>query len=582
MSHSDSDDASFHSQEEGESNYEQNYKLHYLIWEQDYSNVAKYIRSDEFEMYEFERIDPRGRTPLHLAISLGLFEIARLLLSSGANPTSKNAGGWSALHEAVSTGDPELVIEILVNRMSFRKQMEVLGRNAIMKHFFNMDNIYLEMKWEITSIIPLVGRFCPSDTMRLWKSGNHIRVDFSLVGIEKLSWQRGNRSILVAFDKNSAPGQEGQIVEIDHDEKTSKIEAWSTGSDITGDKVTPKNPRFTNLDGAQKMKLEKAVQHRLTNPIRLTSIEPTKIKIEKAQSGVWGFQSDRIEKISTYDCQVYNITGVELLQRLRTEHCEANDPKVIKENVEKASSERNELWGSMFGISKNTKITDQNESEFKTQYNPDGLTAAEYFNPSASNKNDVGRPQVIKERRQNFKGQTWNTEESPISLKEQLIPIFDILCNFNDLPWFESLRQMLKLIPSGFPVRIDVPLFYVLTARVTFQNINSLEGDGCSQGPDGKLKIEDRIFDLPSGYTTTYSNLNENIRKNKERSRQNNQEMDLAINQSLMENLGISGSQNEEMQRQLAESQRAAQLEFNSRLDEEAALEEAIKRSLQH
>ena len=82
------------------------------------------------------------------------------------------------------------------------------------------------------------------------------------MGIEKLSWQRGNRSILVAFDKNSAPGQEGQIVEIDHDEKTSKIEAWSTGSDITGDKVTPKNPRFTNLDGAQKMKLEKAVQHR--------------------------------------------------------------------------------------------------------------------------------------------------------------------------------------------------------------------------------------------------------------------------------------------------------------------------------
>lgn len=65
--------------------------------------------------------------------------------------------------------------------------------------------------------------------------------------------------------------------------------------------------------------------------------------------------------------------------------------------------------------------------------------------------------------------------------------------------------------------------------------------DNIDSGPDGKLKIEDRIFDLPSGYTTTYSNLNENIRKNKERSRQNNQEMDLAINQSLMENLGISG-----------------------------------------
>ena len=78
----------------------------------------------------------------------------------------------------LKTGDPELVIEILVNRMSYRRQMEALGRTAILKHFFTMDNIYLEMKWEITSVIPLVGRFCPSDTMRLWKSGNHIRVDF--------------------------------------------------------------------------------------------------------------------------------------------------------------------------------------------------------------------------------------------------------------------------------------------------------------------------------------------------------------------------------------------------------------------
>ena len=113
------------------------------------------------------------------------------------------------------------------------------------------------MKWEITSIIPLVGRFCPSDTMRLWKSDKHIRVDFSLVGVEKLSWQRGNRSILIAFDTDGEPGAQGQIVEIDHDEKTAKIEAWTTGEDFQGDRVTPKNPRFTNIESAQKMKLEK-------------------------------------------------------------------------------------------------------------------------------------------------------------------------------------------------------------------------------------------------------------------------------------------------------------------------------------
>ena len=55
---------------------------------------------------------------------------------------------------------------------------------------------------------------------------------------------------------------------------------------------------------------------------RLTSIEPNKLKVEKTQSGLWGFQSDRQEKISGYDTQVYTINGVELLQRLRSEHCE--------------------------------------------------------------------------------------------------------------------------------------------------------------------------------------------------------------------------------------------------------------------
>ena len=464
----------------------------------------------------------------------------------GANPTSKNAGGWSALHEAVSTGDPELVIEILVNRMSYRRQMESLGRTAILKHFFTMENIYLEMKWEITSVIPLVGRFCPSDTMRLWKSGNHIRVDFSLVGMDKLSWQRGNRSILVVFDLDNEQSQGGQIVEIDHDAKTAKIEAWSASDPLSKEKITPKNPRLTQLDPAQKAKLEKAVQHRLTHPIRLTSIEPNKLKVEKTQSGIWGFQSDRQEKVSGYDTQVYSINGVELLQRLRSEHCEANEPAKIKENVEKMDSERNEVWGSMFGIAKGTKITDQEESSIKSPYNPDGLTAAEYFNPSAcTDKTDIGRPLVIKEKRQTFKGQAWITQDAPISLKDQLIPVFDILCTFNDLPWFDNLRKMLGFIPGGFPVRIDVPLFYVLTARVTFENINAESGEGVTKknttDTETDIEIDSKIYDIPSGYEVTYSNMGSNLDRRRQQRQQNDQELEVALNNSLLESIGISG-----------------------------------------
>ena len=90
----------------------------------------------------------------------------------------------------------------------------------------------------------------------------------SLVGMDKLSWQRGNRSILINFDLENDSNQGGQIVEIDHDAKTAKIEAWSANDPLSKEKITPKNPRLTQLDPSQKAKLEKAVQHRLTHPIR--------------------------------------------------------------------------------------------------------------------------------------------------------------------------------------------------------------------------------------------------------------------------------------------------------------------------
>ena len=65
MADGESDSDSFHS-DEGEQDPKEAYKLHYLIWQNDYEQVARFIRSSTFELYEFERIDPRGRTPLHL------------------------------------------------------------------------------------------------------------------------------------------------------------------------------------------------------------------------------------------------------------------------------------------------------------------------------------------------------------------------------------------------------------------------------------------------------------------------------------------------------------------------------------
>lgn len=37
---------------------------------------------------------------------------------------------------------------------------------------------------------------CPSDTYRVWKSGQCLRVDTTLMGFEQMTWQRGKRSFI--------------------------------------------------------------------------------------------------------------------------------------------------------------------------------------------------------------------------------------------------------------------------------------------------------------------------------------------------------------------------------------------------
>ena len=100
---------------------------------------------------------------------------------------------------------------------------------------------------------------------------------------------------------------------------------------------------------------------------------------------------------------------------------------------------------------------------------------------------------------------------------------------------------MLTFIPSGFPVRIDVPLFYVLTARVTFENINQNSGEGVTRDEAGKITIDPHIYDIPSGYQVTYSNMNTNLERRKQQRQQNDQELEMALNNSLLESIGISG-----------------------------------------
>uniref|UniRef100_A0ACB8FZX6 Ankyrin repeat domain-containing protein 13A n=1 Tax=Sphaerodactylus townsendi TaxID=933632 RepID=A0ACB8FZX6_9SAUR len=211
----------------GNSSISGGFPLHALVWHNDHRQLAKVLQKQTYSNNTVERFlrlvvkdlpkqdveqrDPRGRTPLHLAVSLGYIESAKVLLGHKADVTKENSSGWTVLHEAVSTGDPEMVHMILQHRDYHQTSTTLGGVPELLQKINETPDFYVEMKWEFTSWVPLVSRVCPSDVCRIWKSGAKLRVDITLLGFENMSWERGRRSLIF---RGEDTGNWAELIEV--------------------------------------------------------------------------------------------------------------------------------------------------------------------------------------------------------------------------------------------------------------------------------------------------------------------------------------------------------------------------------
>lgn len=55
--------------------------------------------------------------------------------------------------------------------------------------------------------------------------------------------------------------------------------------------------------------------------------------------------------------------------------------------------------------------------------------------------------------------------------QDQVLPIIDLMAVNN--AHFARLKNFIQLqLPAGFPVKIEIPLFHVVSARITFSAVN--------------------------------------------------------------------------------------------------------------
>lgn len=496
------------------------YPLHWFVWNNQHKELETELSK---KIHDIEKRDNRGRTPLMLAVTLGHLESVRSLLNSEANVNCENPDGWTVVQEAVATGDPELLQMVLERRDFQRYSNRMAGIPELLQKLKQAPDFYVEMKWEFTSWVPLVSRMCPSDTYKVYKQGANVRIDTTLLGFDHTSWQRGSRSYIFQGQNDGAT-----MMEVDHDARQVYSEQMKVPADSLGVLIPT----------------EESLSQRLTTPIVTTFVDTDKISFERNKAGIWGWRSDKTEVVNGHDCKVFGASNVELITKTRMEHLTEND-KALAKNKNGKSPLQNFL-----GIA---EIEDDQaaaalmpKEEYVSMTNPCNISPEEYFDAGTSLEGrDIGRPKEINTKIQKFKATLWLCEQYPLSFPEQILPIVDLMAISSS--HFAKLKNFIQMqLPSGFPVKIEIPLFHVLNARITFGNIFAM--DNCvphiSQIEENDritCLVDEIVFQSPPGYSQL-GNVEGDIRRQYSMEEEDDL-LQFAIQQSLIE----AGTEKEEV-----------------------------------
>uniref|UniRef100_A0A8D3C5Z7 Ankyrin repeat domain 13 family, member D n=1 Tax=Scophthalmus maximus TaxID=52904 RepID=A0A8D3C5Z7_SCOMX len=486
--------------------YRTPFPLHVLVWNNQYLELDRELQKNE----DAARLDPRGRTPLELAVCLGHLESARVLLRHAADPTHCSSQGWTILQEAVSTGDPELVQLVLQYRDFKRATERLAGIPELLSKLRQVKPPLVKSQWI---------------DYRLKRVISSLRV-CGLDGTEILCIESfcNTNNFLCLSDEGAV------VMEVDHEKQVVYTEPLV---------LSPRDA--PSLLAAMQPSQENTAQ-RLTSPIVSTHLNTRNIAFERNKSGIWGWRSEKSEMVSGYEAKVYSATNVELVTRSRTEHLSDQDKS-------RSKGSKTPLQSFLGIAEQHTAHNGSNVSQCASPHNPTDITADEYFNPEFNlNGRDIGRPVELTSKVQRFKATLWLSESHPLSLAEQVTPIIDLMAISN--AHFAKLRDFITLrLPPGFPVKIEIPLFHVLNARVTFGNlcgcdepvssvtVHQPESSGEAvtllhpghSPPPFQCEVDPSVFEPPPDYTTLGPGRSEPMRD------EDDNLLQFAIQQSLLD-----------------------------------------------
>ncbi|CCD65205.1 ANK_REP_REGION domain-containing protein [Caenorhabditis elegans] len=101
---------------------------------------------------EIDKIDPRGRTPLMLAVTLQHFDCARLLMDAGADASIPNKEMWSVSNEAVAQGNEQFIQEVIHHRDYQRANRGAHAMKRSLEKLAEVPDFFCEMNWDFSNL----------------------------------------------------------------------------------------------------------------------------------------------------------------------------------------------------------------------------------------------------------------------------------------------------------------------------------------------------------------------------------------------------------------------------------------------
>lgn len=445
------------------------YPMHRSVFENDIRTLQRRLLLTTAAT-EIASRDRHGNTPLHLAVMLGRNVCVRLLLAHNAPVKVKNNEGWSPLAEAISYGHRQTITQLLrMLKLQSREHMES-RRERLVQALRQMQDFYMEFKWDFQSWLPLVSRILPSDICRLYKCGASLRLDTTLVDFNDMRWDRGDISFL--FRGEAAPNE--SLVLLDNEQQCYQ------------------RLRYEESD------MEDEVDVLMSTDILATQMSTKTIQFARAQRG-WLFRANRKELIGgQYQCEIYTIQGLVLKQRKRREHLSHEDlqkNRAIVETITKGGTSGGGSGGGngsqMDSISVGTP-TGSNltlpELPRRSSLQPPpvcNVTWSQYIDAPVGKCPQLGRTPVHKQSNKTLRATVAMSTDFPLSV-DMLLDVLEVVA---PLKHINKLREFVTLkLPTGFPVKIEIPVLHTVTAKVTFQKFEFRDN------------IPAKLFEIPAQY----------------------------------------------------------------------------------